>query len=53
MVERAQLKVQEAQMEAALTTLQHVKEVAAAVAELDLGESSGAVDVLGIPHDSK
>ncbi|XP_058881751.1 uncharacterized protein LOC131737334 [Acipenser ruthenus] len=63
MVEKAQLKVQEAHMEAALAILQHEKEVAAATAEaevleiaaaeLEQGEDGRKVDIGFTPHDSK
>lgn len=61
MVEKAQLKVEEARMEAALTTLKQEEEVAAALAEAqilesvvaELGSKVGSVEIAGIPHDSR
>lgn len=58
MVEKAQLKVEEACMEAALTTLKQEEEVAAEAeilesAVTELGCKAGSVEIAGIPHDSK
>lgn len=61
MVEKALLKVEEARMEAALTTLKQEEEVAAALAEAEilespvaeLGSKAGPVEIAGIPHDPR
>lgn len=61
MVEKAQLKVEEARMEAALTTLKQEEELAAALTEAEilesavaeLGSKAGSVEIAGIPHDSR
>lgn len=64
LIGKAQLKVEEARMEAALTTLKQEKEVAAALAEAEVLESAAAaaevdskldsksLNIAAIPHDS-
>lgn len=61
MVEKAQLKVEEVRMEAALNALKQEKEVAAAEAEAEILEAAvaqleseaGSLNIAAIPHESR